>query len=151
MTNQTKSIDALVEDASKAIYSAPTTGKLSTPNQTLTNSLLLLAALLLFVALVGFFSHVFPAYTYPDKNLSPEIGRADLRAINDQLEDYKLSNGRWPSSLDEAKIPAYIQQPDPTITISYTPSKDGYELKWESKVWLITLGPDKLTANITKK
>lgn len=94
--------------------------------------------LLVVLAVVVFFQYprINAPYIWPDAASSPAAAEADLEAVIDVIETYRISQGRYPAKLSDIRLPTALAQSVEGTTLDYAPSDKGYTLTWQPTGWL---------------
>lgn len=71
----------------------------------------------------------------PDPNQDQAVAEADLRVIALELEAYKVSQGNYPATLDQARLPDFLAAFVSEQKIDYKPTEKGYVLDWKLPRW----------------
>lgn len=112
----------------------------------------LVMAIALMVACIGMLAYQAPRisepYEWPDPDSSPMVADADLEAVVSLIETYRLSQGRYPASLSDIRLPEGLTEVVAGSALEYRPGEAGYALDWTLPHWRATYSSESGQANV---
>lgn len=89
-------------------------------------------------------------YPVPDPVTDPEVAEATLETIASWVEVYRVSQGRYPDSLNQVNTPdSFDPTNDPLLAdLVYARAGDGFTLAWTLPRWQVTFNSEQGTARI---
>ena len=85
----------------------------------------------------------------PDPNKDQSVAEADLRVIALEIETYKLSQGKYPTTLDQLRLPDFLASFVAEQKIQYKPTEIAYVLDWKLPRWHAAFNGESGKATIT--
>lgn len=143
-----KTTDNLRQQQDKAeVLSAQ---RLSQPQGKQILTLLLLAGFA--GALYYQYPRILEPYTLPDAKTDPTVVEADLEIIGEQIETYRLAQGKYPESLDQVGLASGQAKLLAKFPLEYRSGEKSYTLEWKPHHWHATFASDtgKLTVVAAK-
>lgn len=71
----------------------------------------------------------------PDANHDPAVAETDLNLVATFIQSYRLSQGKYPATLDQVRLPESLAAFVAEQKITYRPTEKAYVLDWTLPRW----------------
>jgi hypothetical protein len=78
-------------------------------------------------------------YALPDPATNPKVIEAELEAIAGLIEDYRFSQGKYPESLNQVRLPVGLDEAVANTKLEYQLKENSYVLNWTPFHWQAVL------------
>lgn len=103
----------------------------------------LVVMLLLLLAFIGIawvqYPRIQEPFGRPDPDQNPAVAEADLTVVATMIQDYRVSQGRYPADIDEVQLPESLAAFVTEEKITYRQAGNAYVLEWERPRWRAVL------------
>lgn len=137
--NKSSSLDGLVEAATDSVRQQQEKADAFAAKRPPQPKLKMIFALILLAAFGGALIYQYPRivepYALPDPKTNPTVVEAELETISSLIETYRLSQGKYPDSLDKVLLPAYLAEVVKNSKLTYQANNSSYVLDWTLPRW----------------
>jgi hypothetical protein len=85
----------------------------------------------------------------PDPNQEPAVAEADLTILATLIQSYRLAQGKYPTSLDQVRLPDGLAAFVAEQKIAYRQTDSAYVLEWTLPRWRAVLDGESGKVDIT--
>ena len=88
-------------------------------------------------------------FGHPDPNKDQAVAEADLNIIAFSIQTYRLAQGKYPTTLDQVRLPEPLPAFVAEQKIEYRPTENAYVLEWKLPRWHAVLNGETGKVDIT--
>lgn len=120
------------------------------PKPSVARKVLMIVLLLAFAGIASVqYPHFQEPFGRPDPNHDPKVAEADLAIIATMIQDYRLSQGEYPGTLDQVRLPESLAAFVAEQKITYRQTEKAYVLDWILPSWHAVLDGETEKVNVS--